>query len=153
MATIKIQEAFTKLKSEITKFATAVGKDQKQTKESIGELSELSTANKSSLVQAVNELFSLVGSASSSSSVQEQIQSAISALRNELLGEGADEALDTLKEIGDKLKELEGDESVSAAILQKFTEVNKEISDIKEQIKEFSLVDFEQIYNTAKQGE
>lgn len=154
MSIVTVKDAFRKLKEEIVKFATAVGQDLKSTNNKIGALNNLTTENKASLVQALNEVLSI---AQKPSVTQQDINSAISNLKNELMGGELDAHLDTLKELGDKLKELQEDDNLSSAIIQKFTEVNQKVEELTaavEPLKNLSTeldgTDFVGTYNTAK---
>lgn len=105
------------LESQIVSLAQAIGADIKALKSSDGNLSSLSTTAKSSLVEAINELYGLVGSGGvtindasttsttqtwSASKSQTAINSAITTLQNSLVN-GAGAALDTFKELQDAL--------------------------------------------------
>ncbi|HDR0955225.1 hypothetical protein NMW79_04980 [Pasteurella multocida] len=154
MSIVTVKDAFRKLKEEIVKFATAVGQDLKSTNNKIGALNNLSTENKTSLVQALNEVLSI---AQKPSVTQQDINNAISNLKNELMGGELDAHLDTLKELGDKLKELQQDDNLSSAIIQKFTEVNQKIEELTNTVEplknlstELEGTDFVGTYNTAK---
>ena len=95
----------------ITELAQAIASDIKELKASQGLLSSLSTANKTSLIEAINELYTAItnttaindsteGSTTtwSSTKIKESITTAISELVN-----GSGSALDTLKELADAL--------------------------------------------------
>lgn len=105
------------LESQLVSLAQAIGADIKDLKAADGTLSSLSTTAKTSLVAAINEVYSLVGSggvtindASTTSTTQTwsankstaAIDAAITALQNSLVN-GAGTALDTLKELQDAL--------------------------------------------------
>ncbi|WGE32608.1 hypothetical protein NYR60_03075 [Actinobacillus genomosp. 2] len=105
---------------KFTQFAQAVGVDVKTINEKIKTI-ELMVNGKVSNIE---------------------IQSAIGALRNELLG-GVAAEYDTLKELADKLNQLANDDNLSSAILQKFTEIRTEIDELKN-------VDLVTTYNQAK---
>lgn len=103
-------------------FVQAVGADIKNLNEN--------KVNKDELTEKYNQLNEAVQALQrKESGVTEQVVTQkISELKNELLGgEGLDETLDTLKELGEKLKELKEDDSISAAITQKLTELNDKI--------------------------
>ncbi len=98
----------TTLSSQISALATQVGTDIKQIIANIGDLDQLTTSEKTSLVVALNELKASITQASnlindsetgttttwSSSKISTQIQAAVNGLIN-----GAPETLDTLKEL------------------------------------------------------
>lgn len=120
-------------------FVQAVGADIKNLNEN--------KVNKTELTEKYNQLNEAVQALQSKESgVTEQVVTQkISELKNELLGgEGLDETLDTLKELGEKLKELKEDDSISAAITQKLTELNEKIE--AQAISD----DLVQVYTAAK---
>ncbi|QNR53850.1 hypothetical protein phiK7A1_062 [Pseudomonas phage phiK7A1] len=107
------------LQTQIIALVEAIGFDIADLKYSNGDLASLSTTAQDSLVSAINEVFSLVGSGSggvtindasttsttetwSASKSTAAIAAAIAALQNSLV-DGAGAALDTLKELQDAL--------------------------------------------------
>ena len=95
----------------ITELAQAIASDIKELKASQGLLSNLSTANKTSLIEAINELKTSIANTTdindastsasatwSSDKINTSINNAVSALVN-----GSGSALDTLKELADAL--------------------------------------------------
>lgn len=107
------------LQDQIVSLAQAIGADVKALKSADGSLSSLSTTAKSSLVAAINELYTMTGGggggatindASTSSTTQTwsaskstaAIAEAIAALQSSLIN-GAGAALDTFKELQDAL--------------------------------------------------
>lgn len=106
-------------------------------------------ADKTELEQKFNQLNEVItGLQSRENGVTEQmVTQKITELKNELFGGELDETLDTLKEIGDKLKELSDDSTISGAITEKLTELRGLIDQVK---KDNEIDDLVQIYNTAK---
>lgn len=104
------------LESRLIALAQAIGTDIKALKTADGSLSSLNTTAKTSLVSAINEVFTMVGSAGaaindsatgaattySSNKVSADLTAAISALRLELRS-GAGAALDTFAELATAL--------------------------------------------------
>lgn len=102
------------LETRIVALAQAVGADVKALHVSQGSLSTLNTTTKTSLVAAINELLTLVGSAGASiddgagngntavtwsaDKIFDSIEAAKTAVKNDLVG-GAGAALDTLNEL------------------------------------------------------
>ena len=95
----------------ITELAQAIAQDIKELKAAQGLLDNLSTTNKKSLIEAINELYAAITNTTaiddsteeltttwSSTKIKESITTAISELVN-----GSDSALDTLKELADAL--------------------------------------------------
>ena len=102
------------LESRIATLAQAVGADVKALTAAQGSLSALDTTTKTSLVAAINELMTLIGSAGASiddgagngntavtwsaDKIFDSIEAAKTAVKNDLVG-GAGAALDTLNEL------------------------------------------------------
>lgn len=122
------------LEQRLTLFAQAVGEDYKALRADLQTLLSQQQAN---------------------TNVTALIEQAITALKNELMGGELDAQLDTLKELGDKLKALETDSSVTGAILTKFTEITAKLTVLEAQITALSTPNLVEIYTTAKhqQGE
>ena len=83
------------LEQRLSSVIQAIGADIKALKTAKGDLSSLSTTQKSNLVGALNEIFTLA----SSKATQSDITTAIDSLKTEIMGVGVPEALNTLKEI------------------------------------------------------
>ena len=138
------------MSSNFIKFAQAVGGDIKALNEAaafIGNLQELSTTTKNTLVAAINEIASRQSGTGglSGGEVDSKISAAISALKSEILGGSVSAELDTLYELATKLTQVINDPSIKQAVLDKFVEVNKEIKSIKD-------ADLVTAYNNAKAG-
>ena len=73
--------------------------------------------------------------------LMQAIEQAKTAVKNDILGEGVPENLDTLKEIAEKIANLSGD--VETAVVQK-------LADLGRRIDEFANVDLVATYNAAK---
>lgn len=102
------------LETRLVALAQAIGADIKSLKASDGTLSSLNTTNKSSLVSAINELYTLMGSAGatiddnagngatavtwSADKIFDSIEAAKTAVKDDLVN-GASAALDTLSEL------------------------------------------------------
>lgn len=117
------------LEQRLTLFAQAVGEDYKTLRADLQTLLSQQQAN---------------------TNVTALIEQAITALKNELMGGELDAQLDTLKELGDKLKALEADGSVTGAILTKFTEITAKLTTLEAQITALSTPNLVEIYTTAK---
>lgn len=106
------------LETKIIAVVQAIGADIKDLRTKQGDLTALSTTAKGSLVAAINELYTLLGSSGaviddnagdgatsvtwSADKIFDSIAAASAALKNELI-DGADAALDTLNELADAL--------------------------------------------------
>ena len=139
------------LVTKITAFINSVGTDIKNLTAKIGNLANLQTTDKSSLVSAINEIKDSAGTniddvnastttTFSGTAIQEKITAAKTEVKNEILG-GASPAYDTLQEIQDF---IESDSSATAALVTAVADRVK-YSDIGDLEK-----DFVAIYNTAK---
>ena len=73
--------------------------------------------------------------------LMQAIEQAKIAVKNDILGDGIPENLDTLKEIAEKIARLSGD--VETAVVQK-------LADLGRRIDEFANVDLVATYNAAK---
>lgn len=73
--------------------------------------------------------------------LMQAIEQAKIAVKNDILGDGIPENLDTLKEIAEKIASLSGD--VGTAVVQK-------LADLGRRIDEFANVDLVATYNAAK---
>lgn len=151
------QESIALLTSQLTSFATKVGEDVKVLEGFIGNLTELSTTHKTNLVMAINQLLSQQGTGGveitedsesetatlSAKAISQAIKQAVTAAKNELLGESVSADLDTLKELGDALA---NGNSVAEAINRKLTRQGERLDNLEAAMK-VSLVE---IYNRAK---
>lgn len=73
--------------------------------------------------------------------VTQLIEQAKTAVKNEILGEGVSEDLNTLKEIAEKIASMSG--STEGAVVQK-------LADLGRRIDEFANLDLVTVYNAAK---
>lgn len=76
-----------------------------------------------------------------SATVTQLIEQAKTAVKNDLLGDGAPENLNTLKEIAEEIAKLSG--STEGAVVQK-------LADLGRRIDEFANLDLVATYNAAK---
>ena len=73
--------------------------------------------------------------------LMQAIEQAKTAVKNDILGDGGPDKLDTLKEIAEKIASLSGD--VETAVVQK-------LADLGRRIDEFANLDLVATYNAAK---
>lgn len=97
------------LEQRLSSVIQAIGADIKALKTAKGDLSSLNTTQKSNLVGALNEIFTLA----SSKATQSDITTAIDSLKTEFMGVGVPEALNTLKEIATY---IESDETLGVSL-------------------------------------
>ncbi len=89
----------------------------------------------------IKELKQLLNGKIDNATVTQLIEQAKTAVKNEILGEGVSEDLNTLKEIADKIASMSGD--TQGAVVQK-------ISDLGTRIDAFANLDLVTVYNAAK---
>ncbi len=89
----------------------------------------------------IKELKQLLNGKIDNATVTQLIEQAKTAVKNEILGEGVSEDLNTLKEIAEKIASMSG--STEGAVVQK-------ISDLGTRIDAFANLDLVTVYNQAK---
>lgn len=89
----------------------------------------------------IKELKQLLNSKIDNATVTQLIEQAKTAVKNDILGEGVSEDLNTLKEIAEKIASMSGD--TEGAVVQK-------LADLGRRIDEFANVDLVATYNAAK---
>ena len=83
----------------------------------------------------------LVDTKIDNATLMQAIEQAKTAVKNDILGDGVPENLDTLKEVAEKIASLSGD--VETAVVQK-------LADLGHRIDEFANLDLVATYNAAK---
>lgn len=83
----------------------------------------------------------LVDTKIDNATLMQAIEQAKTAVKNDILGEGVPENLDTLKEIAEKIAAMSGD--TEGAVVQK-------LADLGRRIDEFANLDLVATYNAAK---
>lgn len=131
--------------AKITAFARAVGADFKSLRDSKAEKTALAHLEQqfTTLQQQVAQGNAEVTTAS----MTQAIEAAKEAVKSEIMGGAADATLDTIVEIGNKLKAMEADESISSAITQKLTELRQQIEAVETSV---AVEDLVVVYNAAK---
>ena len=89
----------------------------------------------------IKELKQLLNGKVDNATVTQLIEQAKTAVKNDILGDGVPENLDTLKEIAEKIASMSG--STEGAVVQK-------ISDLGTRLDSFANLDLVTVYNTAK---
>lgn len=89
----------------------------------------------------IKELKQLLNGKVDNATVTQLIEQAKTAVKNDILGEGVSEDLNTLKEIADKIASMSG--STESAVVQK-------ISDLGTRIDNIANLDLVTFYNQAK---
>ena len=89
----------------------------------------------------IKELKQLLNGKIDNATITQLIEQAKMAVKNDILGEGVSEDLNTLKEIADKIASMSGD--TQSAVVQK-------ISDLGTRIDNIANLDLVATYNAAK---
>lgn len=89
----------------------------------------------------IKELKQLLNGKIDNATVTQLIEQAKTAVKNDILGEGVSEDLNTLKEIADKIASMSGD--TQSAVVQK-------ISDLGTRLDNIANLDLVTVYNAAK---
>ena len=129
----------------ITEFAEFVGMKDKEIVKLIGAMQTLTTSQKDTLVDAINEMNQRISSLSSSAAgindsatnetatlsakkILELLNQAKADVKNELLGGQVDASIDTIKELGDMLKNIQTGEDGLNKLVQKITQSNQSLA-------------------------
>lgn len=86
-------------------------------------------------------IMQLINTKIDNATLTQAIEQAKTAVKNDLLGDGVPENLDTLKEIAEKIAAMSGD--TEGAVVQK-------LADLGRRIDEFANLDLVATYNAAK---
>ena len=86
-------------------------------------------------------IMQLINTKIDNATLMQAIEQAKTAVKNDILGEGVPENLDTLKEIAEKISSMSGD--TESAVVQK-------LADLGRRIDEFANLDLVATYNAAK---
>lgn len=89
----------------------------------------------------IKELKQLLNSKIDNATVTQLIEQAKTAVKNDILGEGVPENLNTLKELAEEIAKMSG--STEGAVVQK-------LADLGRRIDEFANLDLVATYNAAK---
>lgn len=148
----------------LTAFAEFVGEKDKEIITIIGALSTLTTAQKRSIVGAINELDQRIAALSGSSAgiddtstgdsstlsakkIIELLNQAKAEVKNELLGGEVDASIDTIKELGDMLKGIQTGEDGLNKLIQKISQVNEALSTLNQKFTNLDNVNLKEAYN------
>lgn len=129
----------------ITEFAEFVGMKDKEIMKLIGTMQQLTTTEKNTIVGAINELNQRINSLSSSAAgindsatnesstlsakkIIDLLTQAKADIKNELLGGEVDASIDTIKELGDMLKNIQTGEDGLNKLIQKITMSNQSLA-------------------------
>lgn len=148
----------------LTEFAEFVGLKDKEIIKLIGALSLLNTTEKGSIVGAINELKQSISALSSSSAgindgatgdsstlsakkILELLAQAKADVKNELLGGQVEESIDTIKELGELLKNIQTGEDGLSKLVQKITMTNQSLAMLVGKFTVLDGVNLKDAYN------
>jgi hypothetical protein len=148
----------------LTAFAEFVGMKDKEIIAIIGALSTLTTAQKRSIVGAINELEQRIAALSGSSAgiddtatgdsstlsakkIIELLTQAKADIKNELLGGEVDASIDTIKELGDMLKGIQTGEDGLNKLIQKISQVNEALTTLNQKFTNLDSANLKEAYN------
>ena len=156
--------AQTEIATLLTGFAEFVGSKDKEIAKFIGDLSALSTTDKTNLVAAINELFqsirSLSGSAAgindsatndtstlSAKKIFELVNQAKTDAKSEILGGNVAAELDTIKELADALNGIKTGEDGLNKLIQKISQTNEALNELNQKFTALDGVNLKEAYN------
>ena len=148
----------------LTKYAEFVGMKDKEITKLIGNLTTLSTTEKTTLVGAINELYqsvrSLSGSAAgindsatnetstlSAKKILELINQAKTDAKSEILGGNVAAELDTIKELADALNGMKTGEDGLNKLIQKISQANESLTTLSQKFTALDGVNLKDAYN------
>ena len=148
----------------LTAFAEFVGEKDKEITKLIGNLTTLSTTEKTNLVGAINELFqsirSLSGSAAgindiatnetstlSAKKILELVSQAKTEAKSEILGGNVAAELDTIKELADALSGMKTGEDGLNKLIQKISQANEALTTLNQKFTALDSVNLKDAYN------
>lgn len=148
----------------ITEFAEFVGMKDKEILKLIGAMQTLTTSQKDTLVGAINEMNQRINSLSSSAAgindsatnetatlsakkILELLNQAKADVKNELLGGQVDASIDTIKELGEMLKNIQTGEDGLNKLVQKITMSNQSLALLVGKFTVLDGINLKEAYN------
>lgn len=148
----------------ITEFAEFVGMKDKEIIKLIGAMQSLTTTQKDTIVGAINELNQRINSLSSNAAgindsatnetatlsakkILELLNQAKADVKNELLGGQVDASIDTIKELGEMLKNIQTGEDGLNKLVQKITQTNQSLSLLVGKFTVLDGINLKEAYN------
>lgn len=148
----------------ITEFAEFVGMKDKEIMKLIGIMQQLTTTEKDTIVGAINEMNQRINSLSSSAAgindsatnetatlsakkILELLNQAKADVKNELLGGQVDASIDTIKELGEMLKNIQTGEDGLNKLVQKITQTNQSLSLLVGKFTVLDGINLKEAYN------
>ncbi len=148
----------------ITEFAEFVGMKDKEIVKLIGAMQSLTTSQKDTIVGAINEMNQRINSLSSNAAgindsatnetatlsakkILELLNQAKADVKNELLGGQVDASIDTIKELGDMLKNIQTGEDGLNKLVQKITQTNQSLELLVGKFTVLDGINLKEAYN------
>lgn len=148
----------------LTEFAEFVGMKDKEITKLIGAMQSLTTTQKDTIVGAINEMNQRINSLSSSAAgindsatnetatlsakkILELLNQAKADVKNELLGGQVDASIDTIKELGDMLKNIQTGEDGLNKLIQKISQTNEALTALNQKFTALDSVNLKEAYN------
>ena len=148
----------------ITEFAEFVGMKDKEIIKLIGAMQSLTTTQKDTIVGAINEMNQRINSLSRSAAgindsatnetatlsakkILELLNQAKADVKNELLGGQVDASIDTIKELGDMLKNIQTGEDGLNKLVQKITMSNQSLALLAGKFTVLDGINLKEAYN------
>lgn len=148
----------------ITEFAEFVGMKDKEIIKLIGAMQSLTTTQKDTIVGAINEMNQRINSLSSSAAgindsatnetatlsakkILELLNQAKADVKNELLGGQVDASIDTIKELGEMLKNIQTGEDGLNKLVQKITMSNQSLALLVGKFTVLDGINLKEAYN------
>ena len=148
----------------LTAFAEFVGEKDKEITKLIGNLTMLSTTEKTNLVGAINELFQSVRGLSGSTAgindsatnetstlsakkILELVSQAKTDAKSEILGGNVAAELDTIKELAEALNGMKTGEDGLNKLIQKISQVNEALTTLNQKFTALDSVNLTEAYN------
>nr|DAW64345.1 MAG TPA: hypothetical protein [Caudoviricetes sp.] len=148
----------------ITEFAEFVGMKDKEIIKLIGAMQSLTTTQKDTIVGAINEMNQRINSLSSNAAgindsatnetatlsakkILELLNQAKADVKNELLGGQVEASIDTIKELGDMLKNIQTGEDGLNKLVQKITQTNQSLSLLVGKFTVLDGINLKEAYN------
>lgn len=148
----------------LTEFAEFVGMKDKEIMKLIGIMQQLKTTEKNTIVGAINEMNQRINSLSSSSAgindsatneastlsakkILELLNQAKEDVKNELLGGQVDASIDTIKELGEMLKNIQTGEDGLNKLVQKITQTNQSLALLVGKFTVLDGINLKEAYN------
>ena len=148
----------------LTEFAEFVGMKDKEIIKLIGAMQSLTTTQKDTIVGAINEMNQRINSLSSNAAgindsatnetatlsakkILELLNQAKADVKNELLGGQVDASIDTIKELGDMLKNIQTGEDGLNKLVQKITQTNQSLALLVGKFTVLDGINLKEAYN------